>query len=246
VSDQSGNSISKQFILNVVDTTSASNNVWASNQTTNYYNRNVSNPLRVTPSNADSTIVNQGAAFSYTFGTQNALGSPVFAFLNLPAGLNGDAKSGTISGAFAVPGIYTLGVESADQAGNTAEGFVTVTVGGNSSSASSATSLSGSTAQVSTLNKVTVNNNVPFVYNISAVQAQQTEADTQLFTALAAVNDAKVELSNRQSIYDSINTKLTAGEADADKAAAAAAQANTDRQNAADRLTQTNKALNDA
>jgi len=50
---------------------------------------------------------------------------------------------------------------------------------------------------------VTVNNQVPFVYDIAAVQAQQTEADKALFAALAAVNAAKADLTNRQSIYDS-------------------------------------------
>jgi hypothetical protein len=120
ISDSSRNSINRQYILNVVDVTSASANLWASNSTTNYYNRNVSNPLRVAPSKTDSTVISKGGAFSYRFGTENAVGTPVFAFLNLPAGLVGDAKTGAISGAFAVPGIYTLGVESADQGGNTA------------------------------------------------------------------------------------------------------------------------------
>jgi hypothetical protein len=233
-------SVSKQYILNVVDVTAASNDVWASNTTTNYYQRNVSNPLRVVPSTTDATVVSKGSSFSYKFGTENAVGSAVYAFLNLPSGITGDAKTGTISGAFAVPGIYTLGVESADQSGNTAEGFVTVTVGDGSASSGSVA------AQVSSLNKVTVSNNVPFVYDVAAVQAQQTQADKQLFDALAAVNAAKADLDNRQSIYDSINVKLTAAEGNADKAAAAAATANTDRENAATRLTQTNKALTDA
>jgi len=160
----------------------------------------------------------------------------VFAFLNLPDGLVGDAKTGTISGAFAVPGIYTLGVETADQSGNTAEGFVTVTVGDSTSSGSG----------VSVLNKVTVANNVPFVYNLDTVHAQQVEADKELFDSLAAVNAAKAELANRQGAYDSLNVQLTAAEANADKAASAAAKANTDRENAASRLSDTNKALNDA
>lgn len=128
-------------------------------------------------------------------------------------------------------------METADQAGNTAEGFVTISVGDGSGS---------TVSQVSSLNKVTVSNNVAFVYDIAAVQAQQTEADKALFEALADVNAAKAELSNRQSIYDQINVKLTAAEANADKAASAAATANTDRENAAKRLTQTNKALSDA
>jgi len=149
-----------------------------------------------------------GDKFTYSFGSENHVGSPVFAFLNLPNGLQGDAKTGSISGAFTVPGIYTLGVECADQSGNTAEGFVTVTVADSSAGSSSG---SVSAAQISTLNKVTVSNKVPFVYDVSAVQAQQTEADKELFQALAAVNAAKAELANRQSIYDSISVKLTAG-----------------------------------
>lgn len=219
----------------------ANQDIWASSSTTNYYARSVTNPLRVVPSATDSTLVSTGTPFSYKFGTQNAVGKTVFAFLNLPNGITGDTATGTLSGAFTVPGIYTLGVESADQSGSTAEGFVTVAVTGNSGSGS------GSVAsQVSSLNKVTVSNSVPFVYDVNAVQAQQTEADKQLFDALAAVNAAKAQLANSQSIYDAINVKLTAAQANADQAAAAAATANTDRQNAANRLTQTNKALNDA
>ena len=160
VSDKSGKQANKQYILHVVNANSDSNSVWASNETTNYYQRKVDKPLRVAPSSKDSTILKSGDKFSYKFGTENAVGSPVFAFLNLPEGLTGDTKTGTISGVFAVLGIYTLGVESADQSGNTSEGFVTVTVGDGSSSAS----------QVSSLNKVTVDNVVPFVYDVSAVQ----------------------------------------------------------------------------
>ena len=185
VSD-SQSSITKQYIINVIDMKNANQDIWASSSTTNYYARSVTNPLRVVPSATDSTLVSTGTPFSYKFGTQNAVGKTVFAFLNLPNGITGDTATGTLSGAFTVPGIYTLGVESADQSGSTAEGFVTVAVTGNSGSGS------GSVAsQVSSLNKVTVSNSVPFVYDVNAVQAQQTEADKQLFDALAAVNAAK-------------------------------------------------------
>ncbi len=238
VGDKNGKYVNKQYILNVIDVTKGS--VWADGNSKSYYERKVEKPLRVISSKVDSTVTSRGSPFSYKFGYENAVGSPVFAFLNLPDGLHGDSKTGTISGAFTVPGIYTLGIETADQSGSTAEGFVTIVVGDGSVKSSSAV------AQVSSLNKVTVANQVPFVYDISAVQAQQTEADKALFAALAAVNAAKAELGNRQSIYDSINIKLTAAEANADKAAAAAAKANTDRENAANRLTQTNRALTDA
>lgn len=238
VADAKGRQVNKQYILNVIDVTKGS--IWATENSKSYYERKVDRPLRIVPSKSDSTVTSKGSSFTYRFGVENAVGSAVYAFLNLPEGLKGDATTGAISGAFTVPGIYTLGIESCDQAGNTAEGFVTIVVGDGSVKSSSAV------AQVSSLNKVTVQNQVPFVYDISAVQAQQTEADKQLFAALAAVNAAKAELANRQSIYNSINVKLTAAEANADKAAAAAAKANTDRENAANRLTQTNKALNAA
>jgi hypothetical protein len=230
-----GKSTNKQYIINVIDTNEAKDNLWVG-QTNNYYDRKVSKPLRVIAGNIGSTVVSRGDSFSYNFKTENAVGNAVFAFLNLPDGLSGDAKTGGISGAFVVPGIYTLGVETADQSGNTAEGFVTITVA----------EKGADIAQVSVLNKVTVSNNVPFVYNIDAVHAQQVQADKALFAALAAVNAAKAEAATRQGIFDGINVRLVAAEANADKAAAAAAKANTDRENAAARLSQTNKALNDA
>lgn len=149
----------------MIDVTKGS--VWADGQSKSYYERKVEKPLRVVASRTDSTVTSKGAAFSYKFSHENAVGSPVFAFLNLPDGLKGDSQTGTISGAFTVPGIYTLGCETADQSGATAEGFVTIVVGDGSVKSTSAV------AQVSSLNKVTVNNQVPFVYDVSAVQAQQ-------------------------------------------------------------------------
>ena len=222
--------ISKQYILNVIDQSLAEKNIWAV-KTDNYYSRKVVNPFRIIASTTDKTFVNVGDKFSYRFSTQNQVGNPVWAFLNLPDGIVGDAQTGSLVGTFTVPGIYTIGVESADQAGNTAEGFITVTCGNGG---------------VSSLNKVTVQNKVPFVYDLKTVQAQQVAADKQLFNALASVNDAKAEVSTRQGLYDGINIKLVSAEAAADKAAAAASKANTDRENAANRLSQTNKALNDA
>lgn len=230
VIDGTGRSIDRQYILNVIDRNAAKDQIWAG-QADNYYSRKVVNPFRIIASKTDKTFINVGDRFAYSFRTENQVGSPVYAFHNLPSGIVGDIKSGALSGAFTVPGIYTIGVESADQAGNTAEGFVTITCGNGG---------------LASLNKITVDNQVPFVYDISSVQKQQIEADKQLFDALASVNDAKAEVNTRQGLYDSINVKLVAAEADADKAAASASKANTDRENAANRLSQTNKALNDA
>lgn len=44
------------------------------------------------------------------------------------------------------------------------------------------------------MNKVSVANHVPYVFDVVKVQAQQVEADKKLFEALAAVNAAKAEL----------------------------------------------------
>jgi len=213
VVDGKGNFINKQYIINVIDHNSAEKEIWA-DSASNYYNRQVSNPFRIIANAGAKTAIQVGDNFSYAFKTENHVGSPVFAFLNLPDGLVGDSKTGAISGALTVPGIYVLGVESADQSGNTAEGFITVTCG---------------SGAISSLNKVTVANQVPFVYNINSVQQQQVEADRQLFAALAAVNSAKADVAARQGIYDGINTRLVGAEAAADKAAATAAKANTDR-----------------
>lgn len=224
------NIITKQYIINVIDSGKAEETIWAG-KADNYYKRSVKNPFRILASRTDKTYVNVGEQFSYSFTTQYHVGSPVYAFVNLPEGISGNSKTGSLVGTFAVAGIYTIGVESADQAGNTAEGFITITCGNGG---------------LKSLNKVTVSNKVPFVYDIKAVQRQQIAADKQLFDALASVNDAKAEVSTRQGLYDSINVKLVAAEAGADKAAANAAKSNTDRENAANRLSQTNKALNNA
>jgi len=52
----------------------------------------------------------------------------VYAFFGLPHGLVADRRTGRITGNIQHPGIYTLGSEVADQDGNSAEGFVTITV----------------------------------------------------------------------------------------------------------------------
>jgi len=83
VGDSKGNSIDKQYIINVIDHNSAANDLWA-NSTDSYYSRKVDNPFRIVANLAASTIVNVGDKFSYNFKTENQVGSPVFAFLNLP------------------------------------------------------------------------------------------------------------------------------------------------------------------
>ena len=50
-----------------------------------------------------------------------------------------------------------------------------------------------------------------------------------MFAALAVVNSAKAEAAARQAVFDKNLVKLNAAEAAADKAAATAAKANTDR-----------------
>lgn len=101
--------------------------IWAFNSG-NYYDRNSStNPFRVVAGDAPSTL-NVNSNFQYSFQTQNANGSLVYAYFGLPDGLVADRKTGKISGTISQPGIYTLGCEVADQTGSSAEGFVTITV----------------------------------------------------------------------------------------------------------------------
>ena len=241
VSNGVGQNLYRQYILNVVD--AEKEQVWAG-QGRNYYGRKVEgqNVFRiVTSQEPRAALVQVGTPFSYRFLTANAEGRPVYAFIGLPTGLSGDVYQGTVTGTFGVAGIYTIGVQSADQAGHTAEAFVTLTVVDGAAAGGKVTA-----AAVSQLSKVTVSNKVDFVYDIAALRAQQVEADKELFDALTVVNAVKIDLSSKQQVFDGVNVRLVAAEAGADKAAATAAQANTDRENAAARLKATNKALNDA
>lgn len=82
--------------------------IWAFNSG-NYYDRNSStNPFRVVAGDAPSTL-NVNSNFQYSFQTQNANGSLVYAYFGLPDGLVADRKTGKISGTISQPGIYTLG-----------------------------------------------------------------------------------------------------------------------------------------
>ncbi len=100
--------------------------IWAYSSD-NYYERNSVQPFRVIAGDAPSTI-KIGNPINYQFKTENGKGDLVYAFFGLPDGMVADRKTGKISGTVSQPGIYTLGCEVADQAGNSAEGFVTITV----------------------------------------------------------------------------------------------------------------------
>ena len=78
---------------------------------------------------------------------------------------------------------------AADQSGSSAQGFVSITVADKQADL----------AQVSVLNKVTVSNFVPFVYNISQVEAQQIAADTAVTRALSVVKGAKAVVAAQQA-----------------------------------------------
>jgi len=119
IGSRAGQWVTRQYILNVLDAQAAQTNIWAGSANS-YYERPVVAPLRVVASKAHSTIVRVGSPFSYKFDVVNAHGAPVYAFLNLPDGIVGDVRAGTITGTFGVAGIYTLGVETADQKGNSA------------------------------------------------------------------------------------------------------------------------------
>lgn len=236
ISDNNGVKVIKQYILNVADAGKQGDSLW-STKSSNYYSRNVENPFAIVSDSNAKLILSVGDNFHYSFRTKNNIGKPVFAFLNLPEGLSGDNYLGSVSGSFATAGIYTLGVESADQGGSSAEGYVSVTVNAGSAIA---------TGGVQVLNQITIPNNVPFVFDLSQVQAQQNAADKLLFDALAAVNAAKADAADKQAAYDSLNVRLAAAETTADQAAVKAATAKSSREMGAQRLTITQKALNDA
>ena len=103
--------------------------IWAFNAT-NYYARSSSKPFRVVLNDSSSSNVKVGNDFKYTFKAENGKGKLVYAFFGLPEGVTANQKTGVISGKFPETGIYTLGCEVADQSGNSADGFLTVTVTG--------------------------------------------------------------------------------------------------------------------
>jgi hypothetical protein len=139
--------------------------------------------------------INTGASFNYQFNTENNNGSLVYAYFGLPSGLIGDRTNGKISGSISTPGIYTFGCEVADQSGNSAEGFVSVTVVGSSSSSANTT-------------QVVVQQT--FSINLTEVQQTQVAADKALFDALAAVNAAKATLAAKEAVLTDLTTKLAA------------------------------------
>ena len=122
---KSGNNQARQYVLRVLEKASE-DKIWAYNSD-NYYERNSVTPFRVIAGNAPSTL-KVGNSINYSFQTENGKGDLVYAFFGLPEGLIADRKTGRISGTVSQSGIYTLGCEVADQSGNSAEGFVTITV----------------------------------------------------------------------------------------------------------------------
>jgi hypothetical protein len=114
----SATSENRQYILRVLPPANQSN-IWALNNDNYYSQQSTNNPFRVSLNNPPS-ILSAGNHFSYSFGASNGQGNLVYAFLNLPNGLQGDANTGIVTGTIANPGVYTLGCSVADQAGNQA------------------------------------------------------------------------------------------------------------------------------
>ena len=85
--------------------------------------------MRVVASKKHATAIPVGETFKYQFGSENQVGNAVYAFLNLPEGLTGNAQTGEISGIINSPGFYTVGVEIGDQSGYNAQGYTTIVVG---------------------------------------------------------------------------------------------------------------------
>ena len=224
----SGDSQVRQYNVRVVEKASE-DRIWAYNSD-NYYERASVKPFRVVLGDAPSTI-KVGNNWVYNFQTENGKGDLVYSFFGLPAGLVADRKTGMISGTVSASGIYTLGCEVADQAGNSAEGFVTVTV---------------VEAQQTELSNVQLETKVSYRFDLAEIRQEQIAADRELFDALAVVNAAKAKLAAKKAAFDQLESELALAETEADKAAAEAAKAKAERERAAERLRLTNKALNDA
>ena len=77
----------------------------------------------------------------------------------------GDRGTGVISGSFAQSGIYTFGCEVADQLGNSAEGFVTITV----------LDIHASTE----LNNVQLETRVTYRFDLKDIRKEQIAADRE-------------------------------------------------------------------
>lgn len=108
-----GESVRRQYILNVIDAQVAEKGIWA-DKTGNYYSRVESKPFRIAASSSHRTVAVVGDAYTTSFSAINAAGRPVYAFLNLPDGLEGNSANGAITGSFAAAGIYTIAVSSVD------------------------------------------------------------------------------------------------------------------------------------
>lgn len=126
-----------------------------------------------------------------------------------------------------------MALETADQSGNSAEGFLTISV------------IEKGKTQTE-LNNVQLDTKVTYNYDLEEIRLEQIAADRELFDALAVVNAAKAKLAARQAAFEKLEAELALAETEADKAAAAAAKAKAERERAAERLRLTNNALNDA
>lgn len=167
--------------------------MWALNSS-NYYQRDTSSSVKVVLDNTSTLKINAGDSFNYQFKTAQCTGTPVFAFYGLPDGLTADRTTGKVSGTVASAGSYTFGCEVADQTGNSAEGFVTLTV----------------VAQSSSLSTVTIPTKVTYKFDLNQVSQAQIAADRKLFDALAVINAAKAKLAAKKAVLDDLTIKLAA------------------------------------
>jgi hypothetical protein len=191
---KSGENQARQYVLRVLEK-ATEDRIWAYNSD-NYYERNSVKPFRVVAGNAPSTL-KVGNSINYSFQTENGKGDLVYAFFGLPEGLVADRKTGRISGTIRQSGIYTLGCEVADQAGNSAEGFVTITV---------------VEAQQTELSNVQLDTKVIYRFDLAEIRKEQISADRELFDALAVVNAAKAKLAAKKAAFDQLEAQLALAE----------------------------------
>jgi hypothetical protein len=133
----------------------------------------------------DSWIYRVNDAINIQLTSQNGVGPITWNYKNLPAGLSAD-NNGKIGGSIANNGLYSFSVSCGDSKGQKAESFYTLNI------------QPGTVIKTNNIIDVP-DRNVPYVYNISQVEAQQIAADKAVTSALKVVADAKDVVASFQA-----------------------------------------------
>jgi hypothetical protein len=193
----SGASQNRQYVLRVLERP-AEDNMWAY-ETDNYYERSTEAPLRIVLNQDSRSTAHVGEDFHYQINTENANGETVYGYFGLPNGIYGDQERGVLTGRFSEAGVFTFALETADQSGNSAEGFLTISV------------IEQHQTQTE-LSNVQLDTRVTYNFDLEEIRREQIAADRELFDALAVVNAAKAKLASRQVAFNQLEAELALAE----------------------------------